>query len=82
MLFETKRLILRRLSVNDDEARAYITNGPVRSYADNGFGLYLAETKRERIPIGICGCSNASGCSSNASCGCCQTRRRVTCMRP
>ena len=38
-----------------DQARAYIADGPVASYARHGFGLYLVELKEPRTPIGICG---------------------------
>jgi RimJ/RimL family protein N-acetyltransferase len=38
-----------------DDARDYITRGPVASYARFGFGLYLVELKAPRAPIGICG---------------------------
>jgi RimJ/RimL family protein N-acetyltransferase len=38
-----------------DQARAYIADGPVASYAQHGFGLYLVELKEPRTPIGICG---------------------------
>lgn len=38
-----------------DDARAYIANGPVASYARQGFGLYLVERREPRAPIGICG---------------------------
>jgi len=37
------------------DARAYIANGPVASYARHGYGLYLVELKPEGAPIGICG---------------------------
>jgi RimJ/RimL family protein N-acetyltransferase len=49
------------------DAREYILQGPVRSYEQFGFGLYLTELKVERavppgpsdnsrrVPIGICG---------------------------
>ncbi len=37
-----------------EEARAYIVDGPVASYARYGFGLYLVELP-EAGPIGICG---------------------------
>ncbi|MBL7961856.1 GNAT family N-acetyltransferase [bacterium] len=40
---------------NLDDAKKYIENGPVKSYADNGFGLYLMELKNEKTPIGMCG---------------------------
>ena len=36
-------------------AKAYITDGPVASYARNGFGLYLVELKETREPMGMCG---------------------------
>jgi RimJ/RimL family protein N-acetyltransferase len=38
-----------------DDARSYILNGPVASYAKNGFGLYLAVLKETNESIGICG---------------------------
>lgn len=38
-----------------EEARQYIAQGPGRSYAEHGFGLYLVELKDDRTPIGICG---------------------------
>ena len=39
---------------NADAVR-YIQNGPVASYEQFGFGLYLVELKGSGIPIGICG---------------------------
>ena len=38
-----------------EEARQYISQGPGQSYAEHGFGLYLAELKDARTPIGMCG---------------------------
>ena len=38
-----------------EDARAYIENGPIASYARFGFGLYLVELNESREPIGICG---------------------------
>ena len=38
-----------------DGAKAYITNGPVASYARNGFGLYLAELRETGESMGMCG---------------------------
>ncbi|MBC8152876.1 MAG: GNAT family N-acetyltransferase [Bacteroidetes bacterium] len=38
-----------------DDARTYILNGPVTSYAQHGFGLYLVELTESRLPIGLCG---------------------------
>ena len=37
------------------QARAYITNGALQSYARFGFGFYLIELQAQRVPIGICG---------------------------
>jgi ribosomal-protein-alanine N-acetyltransferase len=37
------------------DAEAYIREGPVRSYAAHGFGLYLVELKDGRVPVGLCG---------------------------
>jgi [ribosomal protein S5]-alanine N-acetyltransferase len=38
-----------------DDAVAYITNGPVASYARHGFGLYLVSLTDSSRPIGIAG---------------------------
>jgi ribosomal-protein-alanine N-acetyltransferase len=38
-----------------DDARAYITNGPIASYEKHGFGLLLVQLKETGTPIGICG---------------------------
>ena len=38
-----------------DDAQAYILNGPVASYQQNGFGLYLVELRGTNTPIGMCG---------------------------
>ena len=40
---------------NLDHAREYILNGPVASYKQHGFGLYLIESKTDHTPIGMCG---------------------------
>jgi ribosomal-protein-alanine N-acetyltransferase len=39
---------------NLDDARRYIVEGPLKSYQEHGFGLYLVELK-SGTPIGICG---------------------------
>lgn len=39
----------------EDDARAYIENNLIRSYQENGFGLYKMVLKESRIPIGLCG---------------------------
>ena len=38
-----------------EEARKYIRQGPGRSYAEQGFGLYMVELKDDLEPIGMCG---------------------------
>ena len=38
-----------------DDARRYITTGPIASYQRHGFGLYLVELKDRKVPIGMCG---------------------------
>ena len=38
-----------------EDARAYLVDGPVRSYEQNGFGLYKVEVKESWQPIGISG---------------------------
>lgn len=38
-----------------EDAGRYILNGPRASYAQHGFGLYLAEQKENGTPLGICG---------------------------
>ncbi len=38
-----------------EDAQVYIRNGPVASYAKNGFGLFAVEFKATSVPIGMCG---------------------------
>lgn len=38
-----------------EDAQNYILNGPVKSYEQFGFGLFLTKLKEGGIPIGICG---------------------------
>ena len=38
-----------------ESAKTYILEGPVASYQNFGFGLYLVELNDDRAPIGICG---------------------------
>jgi RimJ/RimL family protein N-acetyltransferase len=40
---------------NIQEAEDYLTNGPIASYKENGFGLWLVSLKESRKPIGMCG---------------------------
>jgi len=37
------------------QASAYLENGPVKSYRENGFGLWLVERKEDKSSIGMCG---------------------------
>lgn len=37
------------------DAERYILEGPERSYAENGFGLYAVDRKGDGLTIGICG---------------------------
>jgi RimJ/RimL family protein N-acetyltransferase len=38
-----------------EDAWNYMLNGPVGSYAQHGFGLYLVELRGSGVPLGICG---------------------------
>jgi RimJ/RimL family protein N-acetyltransferase len=38
-----------------EQAKAYLENGAMKSYATNGFGLSLVEMKENNTPIGMCG---------------------------
>jgi RimJ/RimL family protein N-acetyltransferase len=38
-----------------DDARRYILDGPMASYEQNGFGLWLVELKETGLAVGICG---------------------------
>jgi [ribosomal protein S5]-alanine N-acetyltransferase len=38
-----------------DDARAYLANGPLASYARFGFGLFKVERTADGTPIGMCG---------------------------
>ena len=38
-----------------EDARGYLRIGPIKSYREHGFGLYLVETREPRQPVGICG---------------------------
>jgi RimJ/RimL family protein N-acetyltransferase len=41
-----------------DQAKAYLENGPLKSYLENGYGLSLVERKEDNKPIGMCGILN------------------------
>lgn len=38
-----------------EEALTYLENGPLKSYRENGFGLWMVELKEHNTPIGMCG---------------------------
>jgi len=40
---------------NPEDAQQYLTNGPYKSYAENGFGLSAVCLKNETLPIGMSG---------------------------
>lgn len=37
------------------QAKNYLQDGPFKSYAENGFGLWLVEKKEDNQPMGMCG---------------------------
>ncbi len=38
-----------------EQAENYLLNGPLKSYAENGFGLSMVALKKTKTPIGMCG---------------------------
>lgn len=38
-----------------DDARAYLRDGPMASYAQHGFGLFRTARKQDHVPLGMCG---------------------------
>ncbi|HEV2353141.1 MAG TPA: GNAT family N-acetyltransferase, partial [Puia sp.] len=49
------RYIGERNVKTPEAARAYLENGPLRSYRENGFGLMIAVQQSDRRPVGMCG---------------------------
>ncbi|MBC3542394.1 GNAT family N-acetyltransferase [Rufibacter sediminis] len=41
-----------------EQARFYLSNGPLKSYEQFGYGLSLVERKEDQRPIGMCGIIN------------------------
>lgn len=41
-----------------EQARNYLENGPMKSYRENGYGLYMVEKKDDNQGIGMCGILN------------------------
>jgi RimJ/RimL family protein N-acetyltransferase len=40
---------------NQEQAKNYLENGPIKSYKDNGFGLSMVALKEDGNSIGMCG---------------------------
>jgi RimJ/RimL family protein N-acetyltransferase len=38
-----------------EQAQFYLENGPIKSYRELGFGIYLVRLKEDNTPIGTCG---------------------------
>ena len=38
-----------------EQAIKYLENGPLKSYKDHGFGLWMVENKSDSKPVGMCG---------------------------
>jgi len=48
----------------EDEARAYLREGTIASYAERGFGMYRAERREDGAVVGICGLVRRDGLDS------------------
>jgi RimJ/RimL family protein N-acetyltransferase len=55
------RYIADRGVRNEDDARAYLQNGPMASYAQFGFGLFRVSLKTAGTAIGLCGLLKREG---------------------
>lgn len=38
-----------------EAAKNYLLNGPVKSYGENGFGLWMVASRTDNQPVGMCG---------------------------
>ncbi len=45
----------------EEEAQRYLQQGPLTSYQENGFGLWMVEKKSDAHPIGMCGLLKRKG---------------------
>jgi [ribosomal protein S5]-alanine N-acetyltransferase len=45
----------------EEQAQAYLENGPWRSYRENGFGLYLVQRLEDGQALGLCGLLKREG---------------------
>ncbi len=48
----------------EEQAKNYLVDGPLKSYAENGYGLYLVEQKAGNRAIGMCGIIKRVGLNS------------------
>lgn len=39
----------------EEQAQAYLDNGPLKSYREHGFGLWMVEKKDDKSKMGMCG---------------------------
>ena len=46
---------------DETSARDYLQNGPIASYAENGFGLYCVIDNQTHDPMGMCGIIRRAG---------------------
>ena len=46
---------------DEASARDYLQNGPIASYAENGFGLYCVIGNQTNQPMGMCGIIRRAG---------------------
>ncbi|MCP5094178.1 MAG: GNAT family N-acetyltransferase [Chloroflexi bacterium] len=44
-----------------DDARNYLLSGPLKSYEQHGFGLFMTKLKSNNLPIGMCGLIKRDG---------------------
>ncbi len=40
---------------SDEDAKAYLVNGPMKSYREHGYGLSMVVRKTDNVPVGMCG---------------------------
>ena len=40
---------------SEEQARSYLLNGAIKSYAEKGYGFWLVESKTENKAVGMCG---------------------------
>ena len=50
-----KRYIGDKKVRSHEDARKYLRNGPIGSYARHGFGMFLVRDKSDNTPMGMCG---------------------------